>query len=162
MCEVMLRDMTDSKRIDQHVQSQKKVSGAAFRRAWCTSSYDNLFQMILHPTIISRHFWPPLQAGKFNMPGQFKQYVARGITLQTMPTLHYVGSRTTTRGSSIRSSRTRSSAGSRSSGRSTSKLSSRTARSRRTSRPSRPRSSSFSQREVSLSAAIYNTDIDCR
>ncbi|KAH9841592.1 uncharacterized protein C8Q71DRAFT_737818 [Rhodofomes roseus] len=53
VCEVMLRDMTESKRIDQHVQSQKN--------------------MILHPTIISRHFWPPLQAGKFVMPGQFKQ-----------------------------------------------------------------------------------------
>lgn len=25
MCEVMLRDMTDSKRIDQHIQSQKVV-----------------------------------------------------------------------------------------------------------------------------------------
>ncbi|KZT12088.1 ubiquitin-protein ligase [Laetiporus sulphureus 93-53] len=53
VCEVMLRDMTDSKRIDQHVQSQKNL--------------------VLHPTIISRHFWPPLQAGKFVMPGQFKQ-----------------------------------------------------------------------------------------
>lgn len=26
VCEVMLRDMTDSRRIDQHVQSQKSVS----------------------------------------------------------------------------------------------------------------------------------------
>ncbi|KZT73754.1 hypothetical protein DAEQUDRAFT_754204 [Daedalea quercina L-15889] len=52
VCEVMLRDMTESKRTDQHVQSQK--------------------HMMLHPTIISRHFWPPLQAGKFAMPGQFK------------------------------------------------------------------------------------------
>ncbi|KAM5531321.1 hypothetical protein V8D89_015036 [Ganoderma adspersum] len=52
VCEVMLRDMTDSRRIDQHVQ-QKKT-------------------MPLHPTIVSRHFWPPLQTGSFNMPGQFK------------------------------------------------------------------------------------------
>ncbi|OBZ71191.1 Anaphase-promoting complex subunit 2 [Grifola frondosa] len=53
VCEVMLRDMTDSKRIDQHVQSHESL--------------------VLHPTIISRHFWPPLQTSKFIMPGQFKQ-----------------------------------------------------------------------------------------
>ncbi|RPD62311.1 hypothetical protein L226DRAFT_532671 [Lentinus tigrinus ALCF2SS1-7] len=53
VCEVMLRDMTDSRRIDQHVQAQKP--------------------MPLHPTIISRHFWPPLQTSSFNMPGQFKE-----------------------------------------------------------------------------------------
>ncbi|KAI0953198.1 hypothetical protein AcW1_007481 [Taiwanofungus camphoratus] len=53
VCEVMLRDMTDSKRIDQHVQSQKNL--------------------VLHPTIISRHFWPSLQSSNFVMPGQFKQ-----------------------------------------------------------------------------------------
>ncbi|TFK89728.1 ubiquitin-protein ligase [Polyporus arcularius HHB13444] len=53
VCEVMLRDMTDSRRIDQHIQAQK--------------------QMPLHPTIVSRHFWPPLQTSMFNMPGQFKE-----------------------------------------------------------------------------------------
>ncbi|PCH40122.1 ubiquitin-protein ligase [Wolfiporia cocos MD-104 SS10] len=53
VCEVMLRDMTDSKRIDQHVQSQQDLP--------------------LQATIISRHFWPPLQAGNFVMPGQFKE-----------------------------------------------------------------------------------------
>lgn len=29
----------------------------------------------MHPTIISRHFWPPLQASLFEMPGQFKEQV---------------------------------------------------------------------------------------
>ncbi|KII90894.1 hypothetical protein PLICRDRAFT_137424 [Plicaturopsis crispa FD-325 SS-3] len=53
VCEVMLKDMTDSRRIDQHVQSQ-------------TAS-------ILHPTIISRHFWPTLQSGDIIMPGQFQK-----------------------------------------------------------------------------------------
>jgi len=52
VCEVMLKDMTDSRRTDQHVQQQKKSD--------------------LHPTIISRHFWPAFQSGTFNMPGQFK------------------------------------------------------------------------------------------
>ncbi|CAL1713211.1 unnamed protein product [Somion occarium] len=53
VCEVMLRDMTDSKRIDTHIQAQKNSP--------------------LHATIISKHFWPPLQSSKFSMPGQLKE-----------------------------------------------------------------------------------------
>ncbi|KAF8964931.1 hypothetical protein BDZ97DRAFT_1904250 [Flammula alnicola] len=52
VCEVMLKDMTDSKRIDGHVQSQKNS--------------------VLHPTIISRHFWPALESSDMVMPGQFQ------------------------------------------------------------------------------------------
>lgn len=52
VCEVMLRDMTDSRRIDQHVQSQTASS--------------------MHPTIISRHFWPALESSDMIMPGQFQ------------------------------------------------------------------------------------------
>jgi len=53
VCEVMLKDMTDSKRIDGHVQSQKAS--------------------IVHPTIISRHFWPSLESSDIVMPGQFQK-----------------------------------------------------------------------------------------
>ncbi|KAF9783259.1 ubiquitin-protein ligase [Thelephora terrestris] len=53
VCEVMLKDMTDSKRIDQHIQTQNEC--------------------VLHSTIISRHFWPPLQGNKLIMPTQFKE-----------------------------------------------------------------------------------------
>ncbi|KAG7091912.1 hypothetical protein E1B28_008307 [Marasmius oreades] len=52
VCEVMLKDMTDSKRIDGHVQSQKSS--------------------IVHPTIISKHFWPLLETSDIIMPGQFQ------------------------------------------------------------------------------------------
>ncbi|KAH9992043.1 ubiquitin-protein ligase [Russula vinacea] len=52
VCEVMLKDMTDSRRIDQHVQSQSSS--------------------VMHPTIISRHFWPQFQAAKILMPGQLQ------------------------------------------------------------------------------------------
>ncbi|KAF8527598.1 hypothetical protein BU17DRAFT_61723 [Hysterangium stoloniferum] len=52
VCEVMLRDMTDSRRIDQHIQSKKPS--------------------VIHPTVISRHFWPSLQAGGLKMPGQYQ------------------------------------------------------------------------------------------
>ncbi|KAF8059585.1 hypothetical protein FPV67DRAFT_362380 [Lyophyllum atratum] len=53
VCEVMLKDMTDSKRIDGHVQSQKAS--------------------IVHPTIISQHFWPSLESSDIIMPGQFQR-----------------------------------------------------------------------------------------
>ncbi|KAL0961464.1 hypothetical protein HGRIS_006408 [Hohenbuehelia grisea] len=51
VCEVMLRDMSDSKRIDTHVQSQ--------------------LPLVVHPTVISRHFWPALEPSDLVMPGQF-------------------------------------------------------------------------------------------
>ncbi|KIJ92859.1 hypothetical protein K443DRAFT_112930 [Laccaria amethystina LaAM-08-1] len=53
VCEVMLKDMTDSKRIDGHVQSQKASN--------------------VHPTIISKHFWPALESSDMVMPGQFQE-----------------------------------------------------------------------------------------
>ena len=53
VCEVMLRDMTDSKRIDGHVQSQKAS--------------------VVHPTIISKHFWPSLESSDMVLPGQFQE-----------------------------------------------------------------------------------------
>ncbi|KAJ3907968.1 hypothetical protein F5879DRAFT_939513 [Lentinula edodes] len=54
VCEVMLKDMTDSKRIDGHVQSQKAS--------------------VIHPTIISKIFWPMLEATGIIMPGQFRAF----------------------------------------------------------------------------------------
>ncbi|KAG6894110.1 hypothetical protein C0992_007462, partial [Termitomyces sp. T32_za158] len=51
VCEVMLKDMTDSKRIDGHVQSRQAST--------------------VHPTIISKHFWPALESSDIIMPGQF-------------------------------------------------------------------------------------------
>ncbi|KJA15706.1 hypothetical protein HYPSUDRAFT_48102, partial [Hypholoma sublateritium FD-334 SS-4] len=53
LCEVMLKDMTDSKRINVHVESQKASA--------------------VHPTIISRHFWPALESSDMVLPGQFQQ-----------------------------------------------------------------------------------------
>ncbi|EAU93610.2 ubiquitin-protein ligase [Coprinopsis cinerea okayama7 len=52
VCEVMLRDMTDSKRIDTHIQAQAPS--------------------VVRPTIISKHFWPSLESSDFTMPGQFQ------------------------------------------------------------------------------------------
>ena len=46
----MLRDMTDSKRTDTHIQSQRAS--------------------VMHPTVISKHFWPALESADVTMPGQ--------------------------------------------------------------------------------------------
>ncbi|KAF6754942.1 hypothetical protein DFP72DRAFT_1068086 [Ephemerocybe angulata] len=53
VCAVMLKDMTDSKRTDDHIQGQ-------------TPS-------VVHPTVISHHFWPTLDQSDIVMPGQFQQ-----------------------------------------------------------------------------------------
>ncbi|CED84265.1 Anaphase-promoting complex (APC), subunit 2 [Phaffia rhodozyma] len=47
-CEVMLKDLADSKRIDQHVQSD--------------------IQSVIHPKIISRLFWPEFPRTKLQLP----------------------------------------------------------------------------------------------
>ena len=76
VCEVMLKDMTDSKRIDGHVQSQKAVRCSlfySFLQNWKLTC--NLLQSNVHPTIISKHFWPALESSDMVMPGQFQQYV---------------------------------------------------------------------------------------
>ncbi len=73
VCEVMLKDMTDSKRIDGHVQSQMAVSGCT--EVILMSSDYQLRKSIVHPTIISKHFWPMLGSDEIIMPGQFQTYV---------------------------------------------------------------------------------------
>jgi len=72
VCEVMLKDMTDSKRIDQHVQTQNSVGTQCNPIA--APDIDDV-QSVLHPTIISRHFWPQFQTAKILMPGQLREYV---------------------------------------------------------------------------------------
>ncbi|KAG8214513.1 hypothetical protein J3R82DRAFT_9571 [Butyriboletus roseoflavus] len=74
VCEVMLRDMTDSRRIDQHVQSQRPN--------------------VIHPTIISRHFWPALETSSIIMPGQFqdtqKEYAKEFATFKPDKALRWL------------------------------------------------------------------------
>ncbi|KAH7105576.1 hypothetical protein BKA62DRAFT_690199 [Auriculariales sp. MPI-PUGE-AT-0066] len=48
VCEIMLKDMTDSKRIDQRIHQEHEST--------------------LHASIVSKHFWPPLNASNIKMP----------------------------------------------------------------------------------------------
>ncbi|KZW04109.1 hypothetical protein EXIGLDRAFT_716114 [Exidia glandulosa HHB12029] len=53
VCEIMLKDMTDSKRLDQRIHSTNPS--------------------VLHSTVISKHFWPALNARGIKMPGQLQE-----------------------------------------------------------------------------------------
>jgi anaphase-promoting complex subunit 2 len=56
VCDVMLKDMADSKRIDDHVHGD--------------------IQSDVHPLIISRMFWPPIPASSFHLTPKLEAYVA--------------------------------------------------------------------------------------
>lgn len=75
VCEVMLKDMSDSRRVDQHVQAQGSVRWLPRLIMKALGSVVLPCQSVLHPTIISKHFWPPLQSSELAMPGQFKTCV---------------------------------------------------------------------------------------
>ncbi|KAG8718844.1 hypothetical protein FRC08_004268 [Ceratobasidium sp. 394] len=53
LCDVMLKDVADSRRIDKHMANRINVP--------------------LHPAIISHLFWPNLQITSLKMPGQFQK-----------------------------------------------------------------------------------------
>ncbi|KAL7414537.1 hypothetical protein BDY24DRAFT_360993 [Mrakia frigida] len=57
VCEVMLKDLADSKRIDGHVNSEITTS--------------------IHPKIVSRLFWPTFQSTGLVVPGQLSRLQAR-------------------------------------------------------------------------------------
>jgi len=82
VCEVMLRDMTDSRRIDAYIQTQFDQPRSPPHNAQSEEASSN----VVHPTIISHHFWPSLSTSTsatsttisnsaennpLTMPGQF-------------------------------------------------------------------------------------------
>jgi anaphase-promoting complex subunit 2 len=85
VCEVMLRDMTDSRRIDTYIQAQLEQSKPPEHIVPPEKRASNPVNVV-HPTIISHHFWPALSTSNstsnstpsnaasavpFSMPGQF-------------------------------------------------------------------------------------------
>jgi hypothetical protein len=136
--------MTDSKRIDQHVQAQSSV-GILFNPI-ATLDIDDI-QSVMHPTIISRHFWPQFQTAKILMPGQLHEYALFRTVISFCIKSRAVF-KSHMRASLQRSNPTRNCAGSLTLGASVSRSNCKTALSARTSRPSKPHLSSFSQSRV--------------
>ena len=59
VCDVMMKDMTDSRRADQGIKNL------------------NSEPLPIHATIISRLFWPATNPTSLVMPGKFRQYVSQ-------------------------------------------------------------------------------------
>lgn len=53
VCSVMLKDVDDSRRVDEGVRGR--------------------LETVVHPTIISHHFWPALESGEIVLSGQMKE-----------------------------------------------------------------------------------------
>jgi len=143
----MLKDMTDSKRIDQHVQSQSSVSTRCNPIA--APVVDGI-QSVMHPTIISRHFWPQFQAAKILMPGQLREYVPFQTTKVFVVNESRAVFKNHMRESLQRSNPTRNYAFSLTLGASVSRSNYKIALSARMFHPSKPHLSSFSRSRVRL------------
>jgi len=72
MCEVMLKDMTDSMGMSNLRKLFVVLLFVESQKLMCA-----LLQSNKHPMIISKHFWPALESNGMDMPGQFQEYVPR-------------------------------------------------------------------------------------
>jgi anaphase-promoting complex subunit 2 len=65
VCEVMLKDMTDSRRLNQYMQAEEPVRRLHEELSVAIHIF---YQTKLYPTVISKHFWPALQNSKLRLP----------------------------------------------------------------------------------------------
>ena len=66
-CEVMVRDILDSKRVDAVVRNDQKL----------ISSSEEMMMPDLHAKILSRFFWPDIQGQEFKIPEEMAQLQQR-------------------------------------------------------------------------------------
>ncbi|KAG8945291.1 hypothetical protein FRC04_001068 [Tulasnella sp. 424] len=64
VCDVMMKDITDSRRSDTQIHNLRSAQRAAEHAP---------NPLPIHTTIISRLFWPPVQRSSLVMPGQFQK-----------------------------------------------------------------------------------------
>lgn len=59
------------------------AEGCKHRRSFSFCGFGaDLLQSIVHPTIISRHFWPSLESSDIVMPGQFQAFVSLPLIME--------------------------------------------------------------------------------
>lgn len=95
VCSVMLKDVDDSRRVDEGVRGrlEVRIDQSSFTLPPTCLRYSNglaasvdrnvgaenmltfVSQTVVHPTIISHHFWPPLESGEIVLSGQMKECV---------------------------------------------------------------------------------------
>lgn len=79
-CEVMLKDLQDSKQLDASVHARmpvsQKIAFDDMERVCLTHACDpfSLQNVPLHATIVSRLFWPSFQPTPLKLPGQLGRY----------------------------------------------------------------------------------------
>lgn len=71
-CEVMVKDLQDSKRIDHRVHERSKVRLLVASQV----SSNSPSQIPVHATIVSRLFWPSFQPSPLKLPGQLGRFVS--------------------------------------------------------------------------------------
>ena len=71
-CEVMIKDLQDSKRIDHRVHERSKVRLLVASQV----SSNSPSQIPVHATIVSRLFWPSFQPSPLKLPGQLGRFVS--------------------------------------------------------------------------------------
>ncbi|QSZ32768.1 hypothetical protein DSL72_002347 [Monilinia vaccinii-corymbosi] len=71
-CEVMLKDILDSVRLDRTIHKTQDVGTAGKKAAAPSPTHP-----ILHTKILSRLFWPPLQESTFTLPPQIADLQSR-------------------------------------------------------------------------------------
>ncbi|KAG9012906.1 hypothetical protein FRB94_004716 [Tulasnella sp. JGI-2019a] len=71
VCDVMMKDITDSRRADQHIKNARKIELENHVPAATEGSTEEL---PIHATIISRLFWPSMPSTSLVMPGKFRKY----------------------------------------------------------------------------------------
>jgi anaphase-promoting complex subunit 2 len=80
VCDIMLKDLADSKRINNRIQSECQVGLDA-----ATLQYSALYltftpfgyQLPLKPKILSHLYWPTIKEPKFRLPKKLQKFVYR-------------------------------------------------------------------------------------
>ncbi|KAG8888369.1 hypothetical protein FRB98_007764 [Tulasnella sp. 332] len=77
VCDVMMKDITDSRRADQHIKNARKVELEKAKDSLpylAPAAGNEEEELPLHATIISRLFWPSMPSTSLIMPGKFRKY----------------------------------------------------------------------------------------
>lgn len=78
-CEVMLRDVLDSKRVDTVIRKDQELAGEQLP-AWGAAAPKGYNIPQLHSKILSRFFWPAIQDQPFDIPQEIKALQERYST----------------------------------------------------------------------------------
>jgi anaphase-promoting complex subunit 2 len=80
VCDIMLKDLADSKRINNRIQSECQVGldVATLQYSALYLTFTPLgYQLPLKPKILSHLYWPTIKEPKFRLPKKLQKFVYR-------------------------------------------------------------------------------------